>query len=304
MNAEIPLSVGGVLRYEPTTRSRPTSATCSLAGTTGSVISSPTVTIDPVETTTEGEVLAGETVLTLTSVTGIQPRHYYVVVTPGGEIAQVRVRGVTTGETPSVTLYSPLRFDVPDESEFFSLGLSAPVSDDEAGTLGEGYEARWSVVTADGTETGVTRWDVVRSAWPHDLVSPSDLERFAGPLLSHEIEGTDSYGLAFLDEIETATDDVRTDIMEQGRRPSLFRSFGSFKTPVIERVLLNMAYLGRGIPAVDQSDPSGYRSMREARYSRALSQALATTRDYDADESGSISPGEAATRLQVFRLRR
>lgn len=302
MTQEIPLNVGGTLVYEPPTRARPTVATCALVTPAGAALASPTVTIDPVETTIATAAVAGDVEIELDDTSGIEARRYYVLISTSGEIAQVRIRQVRAGDV--VVLYSPLRFDVAVGSDFFGTRLTAPVSSGNAATLGEGYEARWTVTTDDGVQTDVTRWDVVRSAWPADLVTPSDLDRYAGATLTHEIEGADSYGLAYLDEIETATEDVRTDIMEQGRRPSLFRSFAAFKTTVIERVLLNLAYLGRGIPAVDQADPGSYRQLREARYSRALGQALATTKDYDLDESGVADAAESAQRMQIIRLRR
>lgn len=301
MNQEIPLDVGGTLVHEPTARARPTAATCALVTPAGAALASPTVTIDPVETTVAAAAAAGDTELVLATVAGIEPRRHYVLWSTTGELVQVRVRQVRT-EDDTVVLFSPLRSDVAEASEFFGTRLTAPVTSGQAATLGEGYEARWTVTTDDGSRTYVGRWDVVRSAWPVDLVSPSDLERYAGALLTHEVEGADTYGLAYLDEIETATDDVRTDILEHGRRPSLFRSYVAFKTVVIERVLLNLAYLGRGIPAVDQGDPGGYRQLREARYSRVLSQALATTRDYDLDESGVADAVEGQQRMGTIRL--
>ena len=303
MNAEIPYQTGGTLSFEPTVRSRPTAATCTLITPAAASLATPTVTIDPVNTVVSTAATAGGLELVLDDVDDIVARRYYVLVSADGEVAQVRVRQVRTADT-TVVLFSPLRFDVAEDSEFFGTRLTAPVTDDDAATLGEGYEARWVVTTPEGVENYVTRWDVARSPWPADLVTPSDLERFAGPLLSVEVQGSDTYGLAFLDEIESAEEGVRTDVLEQGRRPSLFRSFAAFKTPVMERVLLDMSYMGRGIPAVDQNDPQSYRQMREQRYARAFSQALAITKDYDADESGTADAAEGAARMQVLRLRR
>lgn len=303
MNAEIPLDAGGTLVFEPTTRLRPSAATLTLVTPAAATLATPTVTIDPVNTTLSTAAVEGDLDIVLTSVTGVAARRYYVLTTASGEVARVRVRSVVAS-TKTVTLFSPLRFDAASASTFFSTRMTAPVTAGNAATLGEGYEARWSVTTSEGTQVDTTRWDVVRSAWPHDLVTPADLERFAGPLLTTEIQGADSWGLAFLDEIETATEGVKVDILEQGRRPSLFRSFASFKAPVMERVLLDMSYMGRAVPAIDQNDPQSYRQMREQRYSRALAQALATTKDYDLDESGTADSVEGQQRIQVMRLRR
>lgn len=303
MNQEIPLDAGGTLVHQPTTRTRPSAATCALVTPAGAALATASVTIDPVDTAVDTAASAGDTELVLDSVTGIVARRYYVLATTAGEVAQVRVRQVRTADT-TVVLFSPLRFDVAVGDDFFGTRLTAPVTSGQAATLGEGYEARFSVVTPDGTQVYPVRWDVVRSAWPADLVTPADLERYAGPLLTAELQGADSYGLAFLDELETAEEDVKTDILEQGRRPSLFRSFASFKTPVLERVLLNMAYMGRAIPAVDQNDPSSYRDLRSQRYAQALSRALSTTKDYDLDESGVADSSEAKDRIRVLRLTR
>jgi len=303
MNAEIRLDAGGTLAFIPPIQSRPTAVTCTLVTPSAVTLGTPTVTIDPVNTTTSASAVAGDLSITLTAITGVTARRHYVLATSKGELAQVRLKSVTSS-SKVVTLFSPLRFDVASGSTFVGVSLSAPVSAANAATLGEGYEARWAITTSGGTHTEVTRWDVVRSVWPADLVTTADLERFAGPLLSAEIQGADTYGLAFLDEIENAEENVRTDILEQGRRPSLFRSFASFKTPIMERVLLDMAYMGRAVPAIDQQDPAGYRQMREQRYARALAQALATTKDYDLDESGTADAAEMAARNQVLRLRR
>jgi hypothetical protein len=303
MNQEIPLDAGGTLVHQPTTRSRPSAATCTLVTPAGATLATPTVTIDPVDTSVDTAADAGDTELVLDSVTGIVARRYYVLATASGQIAQVRVRQVRTSDS-TVVLFSPLRFDVAVGDDFFGTRLTAPVTSGQAATLGEGYEARFSVVTPEGTQVYPVRWDVVRSAWPADLVTPADLEQYAGPLLTAELQGADSYGLAFLDEIETAEEDVKTDILEQGRRPSLFRGFGAFKKPVMERVLLNMAEQGRAIPAVDQNDPSSYREMRAQRYGQALSRAMSTTKDYDLDESGVSDASEARDRIRVLRLTR
>ena len=304
MNAAIPLSAGGSLVFEPTTRARPLTATCTLITPAAAELDTPTVTIDPVDTTLDEAALAGDLEIVVADADDIAPRRYYVLRTVAGESALVRVRAVRTVEAVvTVTLYSPLRFDAPEGSVFFGVQLSATVTDEAAATLGEGYEARWEWTTADGTQTGVTRWDVVRSAWPADLVTTADVERYAGATLTGEIQGADAYGLAFLDELERAGDGVRTDIQVQGRRPDLFRSFDAFKTPVIERLLLELAYLGRGIPAVDQNDPAAYRNLRAERYAQALSQALAVTKDYDADESGAADAAEAAARTPLRLVR-
>ena len=303
VNQEVPLDAGGTLSFEPTVRRRPTSASCTLVTPAAATLATPTVVLDPVDTTTDAAALAGDVELTLDDTTGIVARRSYIVSTPEGEGAEVRVRSVSAD---GVVLFSPLRFDVPDESSFFGVRMTAPVTAGNAAILDEGYEARWVFTVGEGDDeeelTAVTRWDIVRSAWPADLVTPAQLERYAGSVLSVEIQSADTYGLAFLDELEQAADDVRTDILEQGRRPSLFRSFGAFVVPVMERTLLNMAYLGRGIPAVDQNDPSGYRAMREQRYAQAFSKALGTTKDYDIDESGTATAAEAQERLRVLRF--
>lgn len=290
LHADIQLDVGGTLSVTPTGSGRPSSATCTLYSPGGTSIATPTATVDPVNTTVASNASEGAEALTLTSTTGVAVRRAYVVACDDGERLTVRVRAIRGSV---VDLYSPLPRDVDATSSFYGTAVTAPVTSGVATPIDDGYEARW-VFTQDGATVRVnTRWSVVRSVWPDALGTVAGLRAFAGRLLTPERESNHQRNAGYLDEIERATRALKLQLIQRGRTPARFRSFGAFEDAVYQRVLVDMAEGGELFPPAYASDPAAWLTVCRDRYERLLTDALAATADYDEDQSGVVSTAEA-----------
>ena len=67
MRVQFPLGVGGTLEFEPPEEDRPSAATVTIHNPAGTLLTTPTATIDAVNTTLSASVSAGATQVTLTS---------------------------------------------------------------------------------------------------------------------------------------------------------------------------------------------------------------------------------------------
>lgn len=299
MHFQLAKDVGGALRFTPPTMSRPSSPTVAIVDPSGVELDTPTATADAVNTTLSAAAAVAATTVTLTSVTGVTARNHYVLAGSDGEREWVRVRSVNTS-TRVVTLYEPLANDYASGASFYGTTLSCTVDADYAADIDEGYEARWSW-TADGeSQTGITRYDVVRTAWPQTLTTLRELVSYAGGILGRDLQrGGDA---DWDDLLEHATDRVLQDVRGRGRDPSRFRAVEPWKRVVHEAVLLHLAETADIIPAAYRDNPSEWAQQRRSKYEETLGTVLAAAKDYDENQSGVVSAAEASRSAASVRL--
>jgi hypothetical protein len=292
---QLALDVGGSIAFEPTEIGRPSAGSVSIHDPGGTSLSTPSVTIDSVNTTLGSAAAAGSSQLTVASGTGITARRRYLLTDADGERDWVHVRAVS-GTT--VTLFDPLENSFASGATFQGCRLSATVASASCDELGEGYEARW-VYTIGGVQyKAQTRFDVVRSVWPALLGSTQGLRAYARGLLTPAREG--GRGLAFLEELEAASQQVRRDIRARGRDPSRFRSFDAFEEVVYDQVLVRLASTGDIVPR-DWTAESWLQERRNC-YDTNLAVAMQVTRDYDENQDGVTTTAERNARPDVVRI--
>lgn len=303
MNQEIVKDVGGSLTYEPTRLVRPTSAAVSLHTPAGSEhVASASAVVSTASTTADGAVAAGSQSITVVDAAGFTAGGYFVIQDTDGEVEELRASRVA-GLVIYLHRSTTLAFS--DGASVYRRTFTLAVSADNSAALDEGYEARWVITYTDSeTERVNTLWDVVRSKWPDRLVTFRDLQFYGGTALtSVALESVDAEGLQFRDQVDAATEDVRRDILTRERRSALFRSFDSFRKPIVARLIATWAQNGTNVPSLFRNDVDTWKIERENLYHDSLGDALNTTRSYDADESGSTSGAEKDSRLASVRIR-
>lgn len=299
MRQQLQVDVGGTVRFTPPTMDRPSSPTVSIVDVGGTELEAPAASVDSVNTTLSAEAAAAAESITLTSVTGLVARRHYVLAGADGEREWVRVRSINSA-TKVVTLYEPLVSDYPVGAAFYGTELSAPVAAESAATLAEGYEARWTYTAGGEEHTGTTRWDVVHTAWPAQITTTQALRSYAGQLVGRDLQRPGNAD--FEDVLDHAFERVLEDIRARGRDPSRFRSIDAWQRVVHEAALLHLAEQADVLPASYRDQPTEWLRLRRERYDEVMSVTLSAAKDYDADQSGTVSAGEAAVAGQVMRL--
>lgn len=291
MQQQLPIAVGGSIRYDPPELAAAVSATCTLTDPNGTEIDTPAVTVIGEVGTLDADAAAGSTSLTLVDATDVVVRRTYALLGASGDREWVRIRAVNVS-TDVVTLYEPLSGSYGAGDTVVDNRLVVSVTGDQAAEIDQGYEARFVYTALGVVWRPIVRWDVVRSAWPEQLVSTVELRRYAPNILNREFEASSSAGLDFADLLEVAVERVRTDIRAAGRDPSRFRSFDGFRKPVCEAALLHLANIGDSIPSAYRAQPAEWADLRRREYSSALGEALGITSDYDDDQDGVVDSGE------------
>lgn len=297
--------MAGELTFDPPQVGRPdASPTVRLYKADGTALAAEaSATRDPVDTTLDGIVAADAQSVTLTSVANVVIGRDYLMTNEDGQREWVRPTSVDTS-TREVGLLELLRYGYEDGASFQGCRLSYSVSSSLLDTLGIGYEARWGyTIGSESDLQAITHFDVVLNAWPASIVDTREWRRYGGSLASRILLQRAGEILEFDDELRQASEDLYRDILTDGRQPSRFRSFEAFKTVVFERLKLTWAEDGRNIPSGWQGDPQGYLDERRRIYANRLSQALETTQDYDADQSGGVSATEQSAPLSTRRIR-
>lgn len=302
MAQELQLDTAGTLTYDVPT-GRPSVATCSLYDPGGTLLESPTVTIDAATTTLTAGASAGATTLALTSATGFTAGRKYLIANGKNEAEWVYVKQVSS---LTLTLHSALAYTYIATDTIVGTRLSVAVAAASSDSLGEGYEARWAFTVASIAKKAIAQYDVCRQPWPAEgeIVTTARFQGYAGGLADDELAGRDGAGLDFSAELLKADQAVRRDLLARGKRPSLFRDADDFAVVIMERVLLDWARLGVHIPSAEQQDPQGWRDLREARYTSEMVDALNSARSFDADESGVVSATEREAKIGVLTLSR
>ena len=291
--------MGGTLTYEAP-YGRASSATCSINKPDGTAIDTPTVTIDTADTTISLAATAGDLSLQVASATGITAGRAYLIDNSENQREWVRIKQVSS---TSLTLYEPLQYTYANADTFVGTRLTAPVSAANSDTVDEGYEWRITATIDSTSYVWIEQYDVVRNVWPERLVEPWELPDYLGDLVtSANRYATDTGG--HLGGLVTATERVRTSLLERGLKPSRFRSHVEFKRSVALALALQWAENGWAIPGVYQDNPKEWLDERREQYVKALVTAMNTARSYDANESGNVDASEAASQIGWIRLRR
>lgn len=269
----------------------------SIVDPSGTELETPTATVDTVNTTLSAAAAVDATSVTLTSVSGVSARRHYVVSGADGQREWVRVRAVNTS-TRVVTLYEPVAAAYASGAAFYGTDITATVDGDSVDDLLEGYEARWEFTVDGATEYGVTRFDAVHTVWPATLTTTRELRSYAGPLVGRDV-GRDT-DADFEDVLEHAYNRVIEDVRARGRDPSRFRSVEPWKRVVHEAALLHLAEQADVIPSAYRDNPEGWLRVRREKYDDVMSATLSAASDYDDNQDGAVSAGEAAQRMQIM----
>lgn len=266
----------------------PTSATLTLYKPDGTTISAPTVTLPTLSTTTQGGTTASA--LVLGAVTGLQ-RGSHLRLACDGVTYVVEVARVD-GSTVHLTAALPV---VPDASSpVKALDMSATVAAPGVANVGAGHRLAW--VYSDGTTERRHGQAAMVVRWPWlSPVSAADVREL---LASHfNLTRAEAYCQAVADKV---ADNIRSALLQTGRRPSLYVSPDVFK-PVVEAGIL-YALASRGIH--QGQDP--YAAQHELRWSfnDGMEKVLTSALGYDSDQDGKLSGRELKPlhfTLQVVR---
>lgn len=303
MRIQLPKDVGGSIRFDPPQLALVTSPTCSVRSPAGAELTTPSVSTNGEIGTLAAAAAAGDSSVTLSATTNLAVRRRYVLRATNGDREWVRVRAFNSS-TKVVTLYERLVGTYASGSAFIDNRLTLTVSTGAAATIDEGYEARLTYVADGVTYRPIVQFDVVRAAWPEQLVSTNMLREYAPNVFVREYEAPDAEGTDYADLLEQATERVITDIRSAGRDPSRFRSFDDFRRPVKEACLLHLALQGDNLPSAYTNSPGEWLATRRSEYADAMTQALSVARDYDVDQDGTVDEGERAVRMASPRIRR
>lgn len=302
---QIRYSAGGTLTFSPPQSGRPASGpTYTLFKPDGTTIGSAgrSANLDDANTTFAATASEGDTSITLVDASRIIiGRSYLLTAAADREYEWARAISANTS-TGVVELALPLRQDYASGDTLEGTLLSMAVSSSDAADLLEGYECQVSY-TVDGTSyVASVFFDVVRQPWPRPIMRPDEFVKHAGSMANDALERASAPGLQFVDEIEVASENVRLELIEGGRRPDLFRSFEAFRRVVALRVILEWAYEGVNIPASYADTPEIWEERQEARYRRAFEVALVATKSYDANDSGTVSSSERSAVLSSTEI--
>lgn len=302
LSQELRLDTAGTLLYDPPEMGRASAATVIIYDPDGvQHVASQSATIDTANTTLSAGASAGASTVTVTATTGITVGRRYLLTAAAGHREWARVVSVNTS-TKVVTLAESLHYAYASADTFVGTRLSVAVSAVQATPRAEGYEARWSYTIASVAYYGISLFNIVRYPWPERILQTWEFKEHAGSLSGPELELASRAGLAFSDEIDTATDQVREDIRAKGYEPGRFKSALVFRRAVCARVLLTWAEQGINIPRVYQDTPDDWRTQAAARYETTLSAALTHARNYDSDDSGTLTSDERDARLGSMRI--
>ena len=175
---ELQLSVAGTLTHDVPS-GRPSVATCALYNPGGTLLESPTVTIDTATTTLTAGASPGDTTLALTSATGFTAGRRYLLSNAKNEAEWVYVKSVSS---LTLTLHSAIAYTYLATNPIVGTRLSVPVLAASIASLGQGYEARWSYTVASVAKKAIQDFDVCRQPWPAEgeIVTQHEFQVYAG----------------------------------------------------------------------------------------------------------------------------
>ena len=300
MNQSILLDTGGDLVFD-VVQGRSSSVDADLYRHGTALDESPTVTNDSCDTTINASAAAGALSLSVASATGITAGRRYLIDNGENEPEWVDVKSVS-GTT--VTLHRAVAYAYESGDTFVGTRVTCAVTAAAAANRGEGNECRWTFVVGGVTYKPISRWDVVRHMWPPEgqIVATWEFLEYADGLVHEELEDEESEGLDFSRELKSADNRVRRTLLARGTHHDRYRDSSEFKDAICERALLTWAEKGVNIPATYQDDPETWLEIRKAAFQSVLVDAMNTSRDYDADESGVVTEAERKQLIGTTRM--
>lgn len=260
--------------------SRPTGAgTASVLTASGSVLTSPTPTLDSVNTTLGASAAAGATSVTVSSATGITAGRRYLVggaETAGGEVVLVASVSGTT-----VTLQRALTSARASGVTFQGTRITVAVASTCTAEIARQRRVEWT--DPDTSEVIAVPFDVTRYA-PRTFLTTSllmDLD----PILRKRL----ATGTSLPAVIERAWEMVLSDLATKDRHPGGYAG-------VIDLTTAH-AYLVRSLIAETDTSAEGieYRDDMRRRYADERDRVLASM-GYDAEGTGDAIPGASRWR--------
>ncbi len=260
--------------------SRPSGAgTAAVLTTAGSALTSPTPTLDSVNTTLSASAAAGATSVTVTSATSVSAGRRYLVggaETAGGETVLVAAVSGTT-----VTLARPLTSARASGATFQGVRVTVAVSSACTATVARQYRVEWT--DPDTSEVIAVPFDVTRYA-PRTFLTMSLLLDLDAALRKRVAQGTWLPAV-----IERAWEMLLDDLGTKDRHPGGYAGHIELTTP--------HAYLVRSLLAETDTTAEGiaYRDDMRQRYADELARALASVA-YDAAGDGNAVVGASQWR--------
>jgi len=252
----------------------------------GAVLSSPTPTLDAVNTTLAAAAAAGATSVSVTSATGVTAGRRYLLGGAEGAGGERVIVASVSGTT--VTLARPLAAARASGAAFQSARVSVAVSTDCTASAARQHRVEWT--NPDTSEVEAYPFDVPRYAPRTGLTSAELLD--ADPALRARLpKGTWLPAL-----MDRAWSIILTDLAGTDRHPGGYAG-------VVELTEAH-AYLVRALAAETDTTPEGilYRDDMRQRYAQERDRVLASVA-YDAAGTGAAAVG-AGQRLRGLMLER
>lgn len=239
---------------------------------------SPTVTLDSVNTTLSGAVVAGASSLTVASGTGIAAGRRYLLAgseTDGGEVVLVSSVASTT-----VTLARRLGRAQSSGATFQGTRVTVAITSASTAQCSRGLRVEWTDPTT--SDVLAIPFDVTRYA-PTSWLTVQDLYDLDPTLRKRLPEGTWLPALR-----DRAWEILLDDLGTKDRHPGGYAGVIDLTIP--------HGYLVRSIVAETVTDAEGvaYRDDMRAQYERTLARALNSV-PYDEGNSGATATGSAAS---------
>lgn len=265
----------------------PTSATCKVYDSQGTLLASPTVTLPTVANTVDGS--ASATGFHLTTPTGFAAGQV-IGITSGGV---TYVSKIARFESPHVYLEDALPLTPDHNSPVKVLTMSASVPALGVSAIGGGYRLVWEYSSATASRSAAYQAAVVRWLWTSP-VSGADVRS----VLANSFQERKSE--AFCDRIaETVNARIQGQIQRTGRRPWLYLSPYVFAEAARQGIRYTLSEEGI-YPGGDAI--SAVRELRFA-FDDAMTHAL-TAAAYDSTASGTVDdsqPKGAIYTIQAVR---
>jgi len=290
MSADLLYDVSTPVWHEDAGGMVPTSATLSVVKPDGTALASPTVTLPSVTATVQASTTAAAIILD--SATGFAVGQAYQVTSDGVSYVfrVARIDGATIYPVAALP-------QVPDTSSTVkALRMTATVAAPGEANIGEGYALRWEYSDGTTTRQHAAETSVVRWLWqtPIEAWEVREYVAQAFPSASREFQ-------FYADTAARANGWIRSRIEATGKRPALYGSSAAFRECgrlAVQLYLAERGLIPRGM------DPQTYYRDLSFRANEELRTQVAGLRQYDNDDSGTLSDDDLRARGYTASVRR
>lgn len=265
------------------------SASAEVIDPGGTVLATPTATLDSVSTTITGATDAFT--LTLTSAAGVSVGSSYEVISNG----HASISRVATVSGSVVTLDEPLPATPSASDTFKGVEFSVPVTASETGTIGVNYSVR--VFTTASNDELRAVFHVVY----HKFSPPMTAQRLR-QLMAYKWKTAASRmtGTLVANVVERTNDKVRRKVLAKGQYAFLYGDSNAFSEAGViaaKRVLIDHGFVEAG------ADVDEYARRLDEDFRNEMGDVMTSLQSYDASNDGAVNDELPLSRTSV-RLRR